>query len=142
MQRTCHKTIVIHPHTGQFVINELPTLVLCGTVWVYGGMEGLPLTAIATVIALILSLLLLYRYLYLRRIRYCIGTEQLVSEYGIIRRKVDYMELKTVRILSMDRNTPRLDLIGIFHRDDLVSIIRERVETNKRKKGIYEITNH
>ena len=66
MQRTCHKTIVIHPHTGQFVINELPTLVLCGTVWVYGGMEGLPLTAIATVIALILSLLLLYRYLYLR----------------------------------------------------------------------------
>ena len=51
MQRTCHKTIVIHPHTGQFVINELPTLVLCGTVWVYGGMEGLPLTAIATVIA-------------------------------------------------------------------------------------------
>ena len=151
MQRTCHKTIVIHPHTGQFVINELPTLVLCGTVWVYG----------ATVIALILSLLLLYRYLYLRRIRYCIGTEQLVSEYGIIRRKVDYMELyrivdfqehqsllqqfcglKTVSILSMDRNTPRLDLIGIFHRDDLVSIIRERVETNKRKKGIYEITNH
>lgn len=66
---------------------------LCGTVWVYGGMEGLPLTAIATVIALMLSLLLLYRYLYLRRIRYCIGTEQLVSEYGIIRRKVDYMEL-------------------------------------------------
>ena len=54
MQRTCHKTIVIHPHTGQFVINELPTLVLCGTVWVYGGMEGLPLTAIATVIALML----------------------------------------------------------------------------------------
>ena len=33
MQRTYHKTIVIHPHTGQFVINELPTLVLCGTVW-------------------------------------------------------------------------------------------------------------
>lgn len=93
MQRTYHKTIVIHPHTGQFVINELPTLVLCGTVWVYGGMEGLPLTAIATVIALMLSLLLLYRYLYLRRIRYCIGTEQFVSEYGIIRRKVDYMEL-------------------------------------------------
>ena len=139
MQRTCHKTIVIHPHTGQFVINELPTLVLCGTVWVYGGMEGLPLTAIATVIALILSLLLLYRYLYLRRIRYCIGTEQLVSEYGIIRRKVDYMEL--YRIVDFQEHQS-LDLIGIFHRDDLVSIIRERVETNKRKKGIYEITNH
>ena len=155
MQRTCHKTIVIHPHTGQFVINELPTLVLCGTVWVYGGMEGLPLTAIATVIALILSLLLLYRYLYLRRIRYCIGIDLFVCVFCIFCRNVVYIEiyrivdfhehqsllqqfcgLKTVRILSMDRNTPRLDLIGIFHRDDLVSIIRERVETNKRKKGI------
>lgn len=50
--------------------------------------------------------------------------------------------LKTVRILSMDRNTPRLDLIGIRRREDIVSVIRERVEINKRNKGIYEITNH
>lgn len=50
--------------------------------------------------------------------------------------------LKTVRILSMDRNTPSLDLIGIRRRNDIVAIIRERVEINKRKKGIYEITNH
>ena len=50
--------------------------------------------------------------------------------------------LKTVRVLSMDRNTPRLDLTGIRRKDDLVAVIRERVELNKRKKGIYEITNH
>lgn len=153
--------IVLQPHAGQFVINELPTLVLCGTVWVYGGMEGLPLTALAVPVALLLSLILLYRFIYLRRMRYRIGAEQLVSEQGIIRRKVDYMELyrivdfqehqsllqqlcgvKTVSIFSMDRNTPRLDLIGIRRSDDIVAIIRERVEYNKRKKGIYEITNH
>jgi len=50
--------------------------------------------------------------------------------------------LKTVRILSMDRNTPRLDLIGVRCGNGIVAIIRERVEINKRKKGIYEITNH
>ena len=34
------------------------------------------------------------------------------------------------------------DLIGIRRRNDIVAVIRERVEFNKRKKGIYEITNH
>ena len=47
-----------------------------------------------------------------------------------------------VRLLSTDRNTPRLDLIGIRRRNDIVAVIRERVEINKRKKGIYEIANH
>lgn len=155
------QSIVLQPHAGQFVINELPTLLLCCAVWVYGGMEGLPLTALAVPVAFLLSLILLYRFIYLRRIRYRIGEEQLVSEHGIIRRKVDYMELyrivdfqehqslmqqlcglKTVCIFSMDRSTPRLDLVGIRRGDDIVTLIRERVETNKRKKGIYEITNH
>lgn len=153
--------VVLQPHAGQFVIDELPTLVLCCAGWVYGGMEELPLTALAVPVALLLSLILLYRFVYLRRIRYRIGAEQLVSEHGIIRRKVDYMELyrivdfqehqsllqqlcglKTVSIFSMDRNTPRLELIGVRRSNDIVAVIRERVEYNKRKKGIYEITNH
>lgn len=153
--------VVLQPHAGQFVIDELPTLVLCCAGWVYGGMEGLPLTALAVPVALLLSLILLYRFVYLRRIRYRIGAEQLVSEHGIVRRKVDYMELyrivdfqehqsllqqlcglKTVSIFSMDRNTPRLELIGVRRSNDIVAVIRERVEYNKRKKGIYEITNH
>lgn len=127
----------------------------------YGGMEGLPLTALAVPVAALLSLALLYRFIYLRRTRYHIGSEQLISRHGVLSRKTDYMEqyrivdfvehqslmqqlcgLKTVRILSMDRNTPRLDLVGIRHNFDVVTLIRERVEYNKRKKGIYEITNH
>ena len=159
--RSSNRSLAYTPHTGQFIIDELPTLLLCTAAWVYGGMEGLPLTVAAVSAAAALTLLLLYRYIYLRRIRYCIDTEQIVSEHGILYRKVDYMELyrivefqehqsllqqlcglKTVRILSMDRNTPRLDLIGIRRREDIVSVIRERVEINKRNKGIYEITNH
>ena len=111
--------------------------------------------------ALSLLLALLYRFACLRRIRYRIDAEQLVCEHGLLRHKVDYMELyrivdfeeyqnllqqlcglKTVRILSTDRNMPRLDLTGMRRGDDIVPLIRERVEQNKREKGIYEITNH
>lgn len=110
---------------------------------------------------LFLFLVLLYRFICLRRIRYRVGEEQLVCERGLFCRRVDHMELyrivdfqehqsllqqlcglKTVVILSTDRNSPKLDLIGIRRGNDIVAIIRERVEINKRKKGIYEITNH
>lgn len=49
--------------------------------------------------------------------------------------------LKTVSVYSGDRTTPRLDIIGVGINENLVPIIRERVEQNKRRKGIYEITN-
>ena len=119
------QSIVLQPHAGQFVIDELPAIVLCCAAWVYGGMEGLPLTALAVSVAALLSLALLYRFIYLRRTRYHIGSEQLISRHGVLSRKTDYMEqyrivdfvehqslmqqlcgLKTVRIFSMDRNTP------------------------------------
>ena len=114
--------ILLRPHTGQFVIDELPLMFVCMAGLVYGGMEGLPLSSMARVVSLFLLLVLLYRFIYLRRIRYRVGEEQLVSEHGIFIRRVDYMELyrivdfqehqsllqqicglKTVRILSMDR---------------------------------------
>lgn len=49
--------------------------------------------------------------------------------------------LKTVILLSMDRSTPRLELIGLPKRTNIVDILRERVEFNKQRKGIYEIVN-
>jgi uncharacterized membrane protein YdbT with pleckstrin-like domain len=91
---------------------------------------------------------------------YSAGNEQFVFEYGVFQRKVDYLELyrivdfnehqtfiqqlcglKTVSIYSGDRTTPRLDIIGVKNGCEYVSLIRERVEYNKRRKGIYEITN-
>lgn len=155
------QSIVLQPHRMQFVIDELPAIIVCAAGWIYGGMEERPFTAFAVSVAVLLSLVLLYRFIYLRRTRYYIGSEQIISKHGVLSRKTDYMEqyrivdfvehqslmqqlcgLKTVRIFSMDRNTPRLDLVGIRRNLDIVTLIRERVEYNKRKKGIYEITNH
>ena len=162
----------------QFVIDELPSLAVCCAGGIYGGMEGVPYPVAGVAVFFFLSLVLLYRFIYLCRIHYHIGIEQLVCEQGVFVRKVDYMELyrivdfqehqslmqqlcglKTVRIFSTDRNTPRLDLTGMRRKDDdrntprldltgmrrkddIVPLIRGRVEYNKRKKGIYEITNH
>lgn len=161
MQMTHYDTISFRPHPVQFVINELPLMSVFLAVVVYGGMEDMPFGSMAAVLSALVFLILLYRYIYLHRIRYDITAEQLVCERGILLRKVDYMELyrivdfqekqsilqqlsglKTVSIHSMDRNTPRLDLLGMKRGDGIVALIRERVEYNKRKKGIYEITNH
>ena len=155
------QSIVLQPHRMQFVIDELPAITVCVAGWIYGGMEGRPFTAFAVWVAVLLSLVLLYRLIYLRRTRYYIGSEQIISKHGVLSRKTDYMEqyrivdfvehqsfmqqlcgLKTVRIFSTDRNTPQLDLVGIRRNLDVVRLIRERVEYNKLKKGIYEITNH
>lgn len=155
------QSIVLQPHRIQFVIDELPAIIVCAAGWIYGGMEERPFTAFAVSVAVLLSLVLLYRFIYLRRTRYYIGSEQIISKHGVLSRKTDYMEqyrivdfvehqsfmqqlcgLKTVRIFSTDRNTPQLDLVGIRRNLDVVRLIRERVEYNKLKKGIYEITNH
>ena len=112
------------------------------------------------VFSLLFSLCLLYRFIYLRSIRYHIGSEQLICEHGVFQRSVNYMELyrvvdfaehqtliqqlcglKSVTVLSMDRTTPKLEMTGISNSYDVVSVIRTRVETNKRRKGVYEITN-
>lgn len=156
-----YSEITLRPQTVQFFIDELPLLLLCPVGLVYGGMENVPLAPIATLFAVLLSLILIYRLIYLKRMRYHVGREQLTSEHGVFQRSVGYIELyrvvdfhehqtllqqffglKTVTVLSMDRTTPRLELIGLPKRINIVDIIRERVEFNKQRKGIYEITNH
>lgn len=156
-----YREILLRPQTAQFFIDELPLLLLCPVALVYGGMEDVPLASIATLFAVLLSLFLAYRLVYLKRIRYHIGSEQLTAEHGVFQRNTGYIELyrvvdfhehqtllqqifglKTVTVLSMDRSTPRLELTGLPKRTAIVDIIRERVEFNKQRKGIYEITNH
>ncbi len=155
-----YRDISLRPKTTQFFIDELPLLFVAITGLVYGGMEDAPLGSTATLFAVLLSLILIYRLIYLKRIRYHIGSEQLTSAHGVFQRSTGYIELyrvvdfhehqtllqqifglKTVTVLSMDRTTPKLDLIGLPKRINIVDVIRERVEFNKQRKGIYEIVN-
>lgn len=159
--RQPYRDISLHPKTTQFFIDELPLLFVAITGLVYGGMDDAPLGSIATLFAVLLSLYLAYRLIYLKRIRYHIGSEQLTAAHGVFQRSTGYIELyrvvdfhehqtllqqifglKTVTVLSMDRTTPKLVLIGLPKQTAIVELIRERVEFNKKRKGIYEITNH
>lgn len=108
----------------------------------------------------VMTCIMLYRCLYLYKLRYIITSEQLIIQHGVLTRTSDYIELyrvvdfsenrdileqlfglKTVWIFSGDRSNPKLDIYGVKERLDVMRIIRERVEYNKKRKGIYEITN-
>ena len=153
-------TLRLRPRTVQFFIDNWPllTLDLCG--YACAGMDGMPFMGLLLWLSVAVSLVLAYRFIYLKRMVYRITGEQLIYEHGVITRSSDYVELyrvvdfaersnllqqlcglKTVSVHSGDRTTPRLDIIGMVIDDNLVSVIRGRVEQNKRRKGIYEITN-
>ena len=91
---------------------------------------------------------------------YIISAEQLKYEFGIFSTTKDYIELyrvvdyseqrsflqilfglKTVSVYSGDRTRPRLDIIGIPDKMNLINTIRERVEINKKRRNIHEFTN-
>ena len=161
MQTINYNTVRLRPQTMQFFIDNLLllALTLCG--YGYAGIEKMPLSSLFLWLSVLLLLVLAYRFVYLKRMAYLITGEQLIYEHGVFVRSNEYIELyrvvdfheqqtlmqqilglKTVRIYSTDRNTPRQDLTGIRQESDVVRIIRERVEYNRQKKGIYEITNH
>ena len=153
-------TIRLCPHIIQFAIDKLPLILLNIAGYVYGGMDVFPLKGLLLGISILLSAYLLYLFIYIRKMDFIVTGEQLIHEHGVFVRDSDYIELyrvvdfkenrsflqqlaglKTVSVYSGDRNTPRLDIIGVRNNMNLVAHIRERVEYNKQRKGIYEITN-
>jgi hypothetical protein len=49
--------------------------------------------------------------------------------------------VKRIILLSSDKTNPQLTIRGIDDSNNISEIIRERVEFNKQKKNIYEISN-
>ena len=155
-----NRTIWLSPHIIQFIIDQLLLILLVIAGYICTGIDGIPLKAVLLGMSIFLSSYLLYLFIYIRRMEYIVTDEQLIHEHGVFVRDSDYIELyrvvdfkenrsflqqlaglKTVSVYSGDRNTPRLDIIGVRNNIDLVAHIRERVEYNKQRKGIYEITN-
>lgn len=153
-------TIKLHPCRMQYLINELLMLIVCPIIFLLSGFDANPIRKVTLIAALIVMLYLVYKYIYLRKIQYIITDEQLIAKHGVFFLSSDYIELyrvidydekrgllqqllglKTVTIYSGDRSSPKLEMKGLSDNSDIVSIIRERVETNKQSKGIYEITN-
>ena len=152
--------IVLRPHWTQYIISQGFMLVISVILFLLAGYDPITIKAPLYVAGSITALIMLYGCLYLNNLSFIITSEQLIIEYGVLHRTSDYIELyrivdfcehrdileqlfglKTVSVYSGDRTKPKLDIYGIRERIDAVGIIRERVEYNKQKKGIYEITN-
>lgn len=153
-------TIVLRPHWKQFVVMQLPFIVFAAAAVGLALSGKFPYCWLLAFPALFLLTYLLCQGLYIARVRFIITDEQLIMQHGVLQRSTDYLELyrvvdyqqrctlmqqiaglKTVTVFSGDRNTPQLDIPGIRREYDIVGLIRERVEYNKARKGIHEITN-
>lgn len=153
-------TLTLSPHWFQWIIDNLSGILVCGlSFWVFA-LCSFHYHEYFCIVWLFVSLYLLYSIVGFARIEYVVTSEQLILLRGVVSHSTDYVELyrvvdyqqsqnvlqqvarlKTVIIYSGDRNNPKVELIGMRAQDDVVSFIRQRVEINKRRKGIYEITN-
>lgn len=144
----------------QYCIGELHWMLLAALLMVAYLMTSFLFKFILAYFAWAIIIFLLYRMLYISRIQYIVTDEQIMYLHGILSHQTDYMELyrvvdyqqsrtfmqqltrlKTITIMSGDRNLPVLNIIGVREDEDLVQEIRRRVEYNKKLKSIYEITN-
>ena len=155
------KDITLRPHWMQYALCEMPLIILsviaaCITIYFYDSQYEKYMELITVFVWAIL----LYRILYIRRIKYIITDQQILYLHGIITYTTDYLELyrvfdyqqarspmqqlvglKTIYIMAADRNTPILEMIGIENKNNIIKIIRDRVEYNKAIKRVYEIGN-
>lgn len=153
-------TIRRKPSLWQFVVNDLPVLILTIVGLVVAGMDGYAFGNLLFWASLIIGICLVYRCFYLKRMVFYITPEQIIYEHGVFHRTRDYIELyrvvdfredsnfmqqlfgiKTIKVYSGDRTTPRLDMTGMDRSDNLIPHIRELVNFNRRNSGVYEITN-
>ena len=162
MQQTVRRfrVITLRPHWGQYIISQglmfLVSLVVC----LVAGHDAITIKMPFLILGSVTMLMMLYGCLYLSKLQFIISSEQLIIQHGVFHRSSDYIELyrivdfseqrdileqlfglKTVSIYSGDRTNPKLDIYGVMEKVDVVGIIRERVEYNKQRRGVYEITN-
>jgi uncharacterized membrane protein YdbT with pleckstrin-like domain len=102
-----------------------------------------------------------WNYLVLYNITYIIETEQIIIKHGVFHRVTDYLEmyriydyrktqniievalgLMNVVLITRDSSHAHVTFRGIANSDDVIPVIRERVETEKQRKRIVEFNNH
>ena len=162
-QPTCHPpqgTIIIQPHFLQWVINQLPLLLLACGGTLLCGIDAVPFKDIICILVVLIYLHLLYTFIYIRSLEYRITDQQIIVEHGVFKRSTDYMELyrvidfnehrnlmqqicalKTITIYAGDRNMPTLHIIGVKNHYDIISELRSRIIYSRELFRIYEVTN-
>lgn len=159
--QTYFQNVVLRPHWMQYCLCKLPEIIICLAACTTMLLADSPqLKAISGITAVIMLTYLAYSITDMYRIRYIITAEQILFKHGVFSYTTDYIELyrvydyrqsrsplqqltglKNVLVMANDRYNPVLNIIGQKNSQDIVSIIRTRVEYNKAYKNVYEIGN-
>ena len=137
---------------GMFVL-YLVILVLCGY-------DNRMVGKFCFMVAMIITLLLIYRYWYLTTVKWTITDKQLIAEKGVFTKDIQYVELyrvvdysekqsmlhmmmniKDVIVYSGDRTTPYTLIYGIPATTELIFVLKYLVEQQKKEHKVYEVTN-
>ena len=153
--------VSLRPSLRQLLIDEGLSILGALTLLVAGGLDAVPGHPVCIGIALALAAKVVYSLVYLRKMEYTITGEQLVYEHGVFTRSRDYIELyrvvdfdekrsflqlllglKTVVVHSGDRTMPKLKIVGIREKAEVVECLRERVSYNRKRMNIHEFANY
>ena len=153
--------VSLRPSCRQLLIDEGPSILGALALLVAGGLDAVPWHPACLCLALVLAAKVIYGLVYLRQMEYTITGEQLVYEHGVFTRSRDYIELyrvvdfdekrtflqlllglKTIVVHSGDRTMPKLKIIGIREKADVVGCLRERVSYNRKRMNIHEFANY
>ena len=156
-----YEDVRIRPDWRQLLIDELMSILAAVVLLIIGGLDSVQYHSVFFCLALALGFKVYYRIVYLRTMLYTITGEQLVYEHGVFSRSRDYIELyrivdfdekrsflqlilglKTVVVHSGDRTMPKLLIIGIRERNDIVTPLRERVSYNRKRMNSHEFANY
>ena len=141
------QTYRLKPHWIQYVIDQLPWILIWVVVTLYAGDDTLPYREYLGYVSACMLRYLLWQALELCRIEYVITGEQLIYRHGVLFHSADYMELyrivdyqesrtpvqqltglKNILLLSGDRSLPRLRMVGIRGSSRILDEIRARVD--------------
>ena len=156
-----YEDVSLRPSWRQLLIDELVSILGALALIVIGGLDGVPAHTLLLCLGLALVVKVCYRLVYLRQMVYTITGEQLVYEHGVFSRSRDYIELyrvvdfdekrsflqlllglKTIVVHSGDRTMPKLRIIGVREKEDIVGCLRERVSYNRKRMNIHEFANY
>lgn len=153
-------TIIIQPHFLQWVINQLPLMLIVVAGVLLCGMDSIMFKGVLIILTVFFFLQLLYSFIYVRSIEYRITDQQIIVEQGVFKRSTDYMELfrvidfnehrsimqqicalKTITIYAGDKNMSTLHILGVKNHFDIISELRSRIIYSRELFKIYEVTN-
>ena len=156
-----YRDVRLRPSWRQVLIDEGLSILGALALLVAGGLDAVPWHPVCLCLALLLAAKVVYSLVYLRQMEYTITGEQLVYEHGVFTRSRDYIELyrvvdfdekrsflqlllglKTIVVHSGDRSMPKLKIIGIREKADVVGCLRERVSYNRKRMNIHEFANY